>query len=85
MLGVVHGAGGSAAIGLLILAAIPDQGLALAALVVFGVSTALAMGAVASGLGRGLRALPAGVVGGSVCAFGVWYIAAAAAGAPYPF
>jgi hypothetical protein len=83
--GVVHGAGGSAAIGLLILAAIPDHGVALAALVIFAISTALAMGAVAAGLGRGLRALPAGPVGGFVCAFGAWYLAAAAVGAPYPF
>jgi hypothetical protein len=83
--GVIHGAGGSASIGLLILAAIPDHGLALGALVVFAVSTALSMGVVASGLGRVLRAMPASVVGGFVCAFGVWYLAAAAAGAPYPF
>jgi len=83
--GVVHGAGGSAAIGLLILAAIPDHGVALAGLVVFAVSTALAMSAVAAGLGRGLRQLPAAPVGGFVCAFGVWYLGAAAVGASYPF
>ena len=83
--GVVHGAGGSAAIGLLILAAIPDHGVALAGLLVFAVSTALAMSAVAAGLGRGLHALPAEPVGGFVCAFGLWYLAAAAVGAPYPF
>ena len=72
--GAVHGAGGSAAIGLLILAAIPDHGVALAGLLVFAVSTALAMGAVAAGLGRGLRALPARAVGSLVCAFGAWYL-----------
>jgi hypothetical protein len=85
VVGVVHGAGGSAAIGLLLLAAIPDHGVALAGLLVFAASTALAMGAVAAGLGRGLRALPARAVGSSVCAFGAWYLVAAAAGAPYPF
>lgn len=83
--GVIHGAGGSAGIGLLIIAAIPDRGVALAGLVVFAISTALAMSAVAAGLGRSLRALPARPVGGFVCAFGLWYVAAAAAGAPYPF
>lgn len=83
--GIVHGAGGSAAIGLLILAAIPDHGVALGGLVVFAVTTALAMSAVAAGLGRGLRRLPAEPVGGFVCAFGLWYLAAAAVGAPYPF
>lgn len=84
-IGAVHGAGGSAGVGVLILAAIPDHGVALAGLVVFAASTALAMSAVAAGLGRGLRVLPSAPVGGVVCVFGVWYLAAAAAGAPYPF
>lgn len=83
--GVVHGAGGSAAIGLLLIAAIPNHGVALAGLAVFATSTALAMSAVAAGLGRSLRAMPARPVGGFVCAFGLWYLAAAAVGAPYPF
>lgn len=83
--GVVHGAGGSAAIGLLIIAAIPDHGVALAGLLVFSISTMFAMGAVAAGLGRTLRAVPSGAMGGVVCAFGLWYVAAAAVGAPYPF
>jgi hypothetical protein len=83
--GVVHGAGGSAAIGLLILAAIPNHAVALAGLLVFSVSTALAMSAVAAGLGHSLRSVPARPMGGFVCAFGLWYLAAAAVGAPYPF
>jgi hypothetical protein len=85
VVGLVHGAGGSAGVGLLIIAAIPDGGVALAGLAVFALSTAAAMSAVAAGLGRGLKALPAAPVGGFVCAFGLWYLAAAAAGAPYPF
>jgi high-affinity nickel permease len=84
-LGVIDGAGGSAAIGLLIIAAIPNQGVALAGLLVFSVSTALAMSAVAAGLGRSLRAVPAAPMGGFICTFGLWYLAAAAVGAPYPF
>ncbi|HYM44662.1 MAG TPA: hypothetical protein VES65_00675 [Solirubrobacteraceae bacterium] len=83
--GAVHGAGGSAGIGLLIIAAIPDHGVALAGLAVFAISTALAMSVVAAGLGRSLRALPARPAGGFVCAFGLWYLVAAAVGAPYPF
>jgi hypothetical protein len=83
--GLVHGAGGSAGVGLLILAAIPDHGVALAGLTVFAASTAVAMSAVAAGLGRSLGALPTSPVGGFVCAFGLWYLAAAAVGAPYPF
>ena len=83
--GVVHGAGGSAGIGLLIIAAIPDRAVALAGLGVFAISTALAMSAVAAGLGHLLRAVPGRPMGGFVCAFGLWYLAAAAVGAPYPF
>jgi hypothetical protein len=82
--GVVHGAGGSAGIGLLIIAAIPDLGVAVAGLVVFALTSALAMGAVAAGLGHALGRVPAGVAGVGVCAFGAWYVAAAAVGAPYP-
>jgi hypothetical protein len=85
VVGVVHGAGGSAGIGLLIISAIPDRGVALAGLAVFALSTALAMSAVAAGLGRSLRSLAARPAGGFVCAFGLWYLAAAAVGAPYPF
>ncbi len=85
LVGIVHGAGGSAGVGLLILAAIPDLGVALAGLLAFALSTALAMSAVAAGLGRALRRVPAGAAGGFICAFGLWYVAAAAAGAPYPF
>jgi hypothetical protein len=83
--GLLHGAGGSAAIGLLLLAAIPDRGVALAGLLVFAASTTVAMAAVAAGLGHALRAVPARPLGGFVCAFGLWYVAAAAMGAPYPF
>lgn len=83
--GIVHGAGGSAAIGLLILGAIPAHGVALAGLLVFALSTAVAMSAVAAGLGRTLRLIPAAPMGALVCAFGAWYVAAAAVGAPYPF
>jgi hypothetical protein len=82
--GVMHGAGGSAGVGLLMIAAIPAEGVAFAGLVVFAISTALAMSAVAAGLGRGLATLPVRPIGMFTCAFGTWYLAAAAAGAPYP-
>jgi hypothetical protein len=67
------------------LGAIPARGVALAGLLLFAISTTLAMSAVAAGLGRALRALPAAPIGGLVCVFGLWYVAAAAAGARYPF
>jgi cytochrome c biogenesis protein CcdA len=57
--GVVHGAGGSAGIGLLLIAAIPNEDVALAGLFVFAISTAFAMSAVAAGLGTALQRLPA--------------------------
>jgi hypothetical protein len=83
--GALHGAGGSAGIGLLLIAAMPDREVALAALVVFAIAAALAMGLVAAGLARSLRALPARATGGAACAFGAWYLLAACVGAPYPF
>ena len=83
--GVVHGAGGSAGIGLLLIAAIPSESVALASLFVFAISTTFAMSGVAAGLRGMLQHLPARPVGAFVCAFGAWYLAAAAVGAPYPF
>ena len=83
--GLIHGAGGTAGIGLLLIAAIPGPAVGLAALLVFALATAVAMSAVAAGLGRGLSALPARTVGVFTCAFGAWYLSAAALGAPYPF
>lgn len=83
--GALHGMGGSAGVGLLLIASIPDLAVELAGLVVFAASAALAMSAVAAGLGRTLRALPTGPLSVFVCAFGLWYLSAAAIGAPYPF
>jgi hypothetical protein len=83
--GVLHGAGGSASVGVLMLASLSDRALALAGLLAFALAAALAMSAVAAGVGRGVRALSVAPVGGFTCAFGLWYLAAAAAGAPYPF
>lgn len=83
--GAAHGLGGSAGVGLLMIGAIPGRGLAVAGLAVFTFTSALAMTAVAAGLGRALNAVPELPVAGSTCAFGVWYLAAALAGAPYPF
>jgi High-affinity nickel-transport protein len=83
--GALHGAGGSAGAGLLILATIPDRPVALVGMLAFALSAAVAMSAVAAGLGRTLQAVPARPLGAFVATFGVWYVAAAAAGAPYPF
>jgi high-affinity nickel permease len=91
-IGLVHGMGGSAGVGVLLLAAIPSQELALAALVVLAVFTAVSMTIVTTGFGAvlSLRSLAASlsvaapVLGTLSLAFGVWYAAAAWSLAPYP-
>jgi ABC-type nickel/cobalt efflux system permease component RcnA len=84
-LGLVHGAAGSAAVGVLLLAGIESRSVALLALVVFALGTALSMTAVSSGLGYVLgrapvrrrldRLVPA--LAAASLAFGVWYALAA--------
>jgi hypothetical protein len=81
----VHGAAGSAAVGVLLLAGIESQGVALLALAVFALGTALSMAVVSSGLGyvlgrapvrRRLERLVPALAAASL-AFGVWYALAA--------
>lgn len=92
-IGLVHGMGGSAGVGVLLLAAIPSQGLAVAALAVLAAFTAVSMTVVTTGYGLVLSHGRAGGVGVAAApalglaslAFGVWYAAAAWSLAPYPF
>jgi high-affinity nickel permease len=92
-IGLVHGMGGSAGVGVLLLAAIPSQALAVAALVVLAVFTAVSMTIVTTGFGAvlslrsvaGSLAAAAPVLGTLSLGFGVWYAAAAWSLAPYPF
>ena len=91
--GLIHGMGGSAGVGLLLLATIPDRTLAVGSLLVLALFTAVSMAVVTTGLGAGLArgsratgaaaAIP--VVGMVSLAFGLWYAAAAWSLAPYPF
>jgi len=90
-IGLVHGMGGSAGVGVLLLAAIPSTAFAVASLVVLAFFTAISMTMVTTGLGATLAsrqhvlvaAAPAlGVVS---LAFGCWYAAAAWSLVPYPF
>lgn len=80
--GLVHGVGGSAGAGILLLAAISDRVTAMTALLVYAGGTALAMALVSAGVGRLLvrggraperleRVVPAFGVGS--LAVGVWY------------
>ena len=92
-IGLVHGMGGSAGVGVLLLAAIPDSTVAIGALLVLALFTAVSMTLVTSGFGATLT-IPsvarsvsgvAPALGVASLAFGVWYAAAAWSLAPYPF
>ena len=92
-IGLVHGMGGSAGVGLLLLAAIPSETVAVVSLLLLALFTAVSMTIVTAGFGLTLSARPvAGAAAGAVpaigvtsLAFGVWYAAAAWSLAPYPF
>jgi high-affinity nickel permease len=92
-IGLVHGVGGSAGVGILLLAAIPSQSLAITALLVLALFTAVSMTLVTTGFGAALSSRHAvAAVGGIAPAlgvasllFGVWYAAAAWSLVAYPF
>ena len=91
-IGLVHGTGGSAGVGVLILAAIPSTTVACIALVVLALFTAVSMTLVTTGFGITLSSAPvaaafngvAPVLGMASLAFGVWYAAAAWSLVAYP-
>ena len=91
-IGLVHGTGGSAGIGVLLLASIRSHGLAVASLAVFAVCTALSMAALSGGFGLTLSrpavsrsfAKLAPAIGLTSLAFGIWYALGAQHLAPYP-
>jgi high-affinity nickel permease len=80
-IGVVHGMGGTAGVGVLLLASISNHALAVAALALFAGCTALSMALLSTGLGAALGhgfarrsfARLAPVLGVLSLAFGVWY------------
>jgi ABC-type nickel/cobalt efflux system permease component RcnA len=92
-IGLVHGMGGSAGVGVLLLAAIPSTAVAITSLVVLAVFTGVSMTALTSGFGLTLVSRPAQrafvvaapAFGGLSLAFGFWYAAAAWSLMPYPF
>ncbi len=91
--GLLHGVGGSAGVGVLLLASIPGHALALAALAVFAVGTAISMTLLSGGVGAALarprgqqslaRLAPALAV--ASLTFGVWYALGAQEVLPYAF
>lgn len=93
LIGLVHGIGGSAGVGVLLLAAIPQHAEAIAALAVFATFTAVSM-AIASGMfGYALTrprvlehfASLAPLLGLLSLGFGVWYALGALNALPYVF
>jgi hypothetical protein len=92
-IGLLHGMGGSAGVGVLLLASIHDRAIAVAALGLFALCTALSMAALSTGLGFTLSrgrlgdAIPrlAPVLGFASLSFGVWYALGALNVAPYYF
>lgn len=92
-IGVVHGMGGTAGVGLLLLAAIRSHVLAVAALALFAFCTALSMALLSTGWGAALGSRPvrrsfdwiAPALGAASLAFGVWYALGAQGVVPYVF
>jgi ABC-type nickel/cobalt efflux system permease component RcnA len=92
-IGLIHGMGGSAGVGVLLLASIHARGLAIAALGLFALCTAISMAALSTCWGMTLAYAPvrrslahfAPVLGCLSLAFGVWYALGALSLAPYFF
>jgi hypothetical protein len=92
-IGLLHGMGGSAGVGVLLLASIHDRLIAVAALGLFALCTALSMAALSTGFGftlsrgavRTVFPRLAPVLGLMSLSFGVWYALGALNVAPYYF
>ena len=92
LIGCAHGAGGSAGVGVLLIAGVPDRETAVAALLVLATGTALSMAALSGAAGAMLAAgsvrrrlaatIP--VLGAASTGFGVWYGLAAWSVVGYP-
>jgi ABC-type nickel/cobalt efflux system permease component RcnA len=91
-IGLVHGVGGSAGVGVLLLAGIPDHGEAIGALIVFALAAAASMATLSSGFGYALTRGPVTrhvlaltpVLGVAALLFGAWYVLGALDAMPYP-
>jgi hypothetical protein len=88
-IGLVHGVGGSAGVGVLLVASIPSHAYAVVALALLASFTAVSMTALSTGFGATLTRVPldrlAPALGFASLAFGIWYALAALALAPYWF
>jgi high-affinity nickel permease len=90
-IGLVHGMGGTAGVGLLLLATIQSRALAITALILFAFFTAVSMALLSTGWGLALGSAPvqrafgrvAPGIGFASLAFGVWYALGAQGVIPY--
>ena len=90
-IGLVHGTGGSAGVGVLLIATIPAETEAVAALVVLALGTAISMALLSSAFGYAITRGPvvsrmlafAPVMGLVTLAFGGWYTLGAVGAVPY--
>lgn len=90
-IGLMHGAGGSAGVGVLLLATIPGQAEAVAALMVLAAGTAVSMASLSSAFGYAITRGPvlrrmlafAPAMGLVTLAFGGWYTLGAVGAVPY--
>lgn len=90
-IGLVHGLGGSAGVGVLLLGSIHSQVMAVVSLALFAFFTAVSMAVLSTGFGLTLASGPvrrsfqtlAPVLGSASLAFGVWYVLGALHVAPY--
>jgi high-affinity nickel permease len=91
--GLVHGMGGTAGVGLLLLATINSRLLAVGALTIFALCTAVSMTVLSTGFGVALSTAPvrrgfqrlAPALGATSLVFGVWYALGAQGLVPYVF
>jgi hypothetical protein len=92
-IGLIHGIGGSAGVGILLLAAIPDHVEGAIALVVFALFTAISMALASTAFGYSISRGPvlrrfvaaAPALGLVSLAFGAWYALGAVDAVPYVF
>jgi ABC-type nickel/cobalt efflux system permease component RcnA len=92
-IGLVHGMGGSAGVGILLVSSIESQTLGLISLALLAIFTGVSMTILSTGFGAALASRPlrsslaavAPGLGVASLAFAVWYGAAAWTLAPYPF
>jgi hypothetical protein len=92
-IGLMHGAGGSTGVGVLVLASVGSTVGAVMSLALLAAFTVVSMSVMSSGVGWMLASRPAGAslgavapaLGGASLLFGVWYATAAWTLTPYPF